>query len=191
MLRFAMILLLLIQSAQTDPLLKKLQDRFNSIDNFAADFKFTSPAMNISGKFIYKKQNKFVIESGARKIVSDSRSVWNYDITGKRVIVSDFKEEPSSFTIERYLFELPKKCDVKNFKDDEGKNYLELIPNNEMDFKKIIIEISDDFFRKIEITDFNGEKHILELNNIKTDVKLREEIFTFVPPKGIRVIDLR
>lgn len=191
MLRFVILLILITQSVQTDDVLKKLQDRFNSIDNFTADFKFTSPAMNINGKFIYKKRNKFVIESEARKIVSDSKSVWNYDINGKRVMISDIGDEPSSFSIERYLFDLPQKCNVRNYRDKKGKIYLELQPKSEEDFKKIIIETSDDLFRKIEITDFNGEKHIIELNNIKTDVKLKEEIFTFVPPKGIRIIDLR
>ncbi len=191
MLRSLLLFLLVLLFVQSDPVLKKLQDRFNSIDNFTADFQFNSPTTNINGKIFYKKHNKFVINSDTRKIVSDASSLWNYDIKGKRVIISDISKEPSSFSIEKYLFDLPQNCKVSSFKDKSGKSYLVLVPKIEEDFKKITIETSKDFFRKIELTDINGQTHIIEFNNIKTDVNIKEEIFTFVPPKGIRIIDLR
>ncbi|MGK9476462.1 LolA family protein [Melioribacter sp. OK-6-Me] len=191
MLRSVLLLILVSLFVQSDPLLKKLQEKFDSIDSFTANFQFSSPTTNINGKIYYKKHNKFVIDSDTRKIISDARSLWNYDIKGKRVIISDIKSEPSSFSIEKYLFDLPQNCKVSSFKDKSGKSYLVLIPKIEEDFKKITIETSNDFFKKIELTDINGETHIIEFNNIKTDVNIKEEIFTFVPPKGIRIIDLR
>ncbi|MCK5456440.1 MAG: hypothetical protein KAI45_04880, partial [Melioribacteraceae bacterium] len=51
--------------------------------------------------------------------------------------------------------------------------------------------IEEVIIEKVEITDFNNMKFIFELDSIKLNTKLSEQLFNFKPTEGVEVIDLR
>lgn len=191
---------IVIYSQSGNELLKKVQEKFKSIDNFSAVFNQTiydesgKASVKMSGTFSYKRKNKFIVEMKNSAIVSNSKTIWNYDKKLKRVIVSNFSDDPTSFSLERYIFDYPSLCRVKNAAaQNSEEQILELIPKNDnLDFKSVKIWLSKNYMiTKMEIVDLSDMKYSFQLSDIKENQEISDSKFTFYPPKGTQIIDLR
>lgn len=182
--------------------LSKVQNKFQSINNFEASFSQTSikskgqAGIKLSGKFFYEKKNKFNVELNYANIICDGITVWNYNKSSKRVVVSDLINDPTSFSLERFIFDYPPQCTMTLVNDENVKKVgaqLELVPKNQkLKFKKAKISVtSDGMVSKMEITDFSDINYEFQFNEIKINQDLPDSKFTFSPPKGIQIIDLR
>jgi len=180
--------------------LRKIQNKFKSIINFSAEFKQTifdpdgKQNAKLSGKFLYKRKNKFVVELRNGSIISDGTSVWNYDSRLKRVVISSFSDEPTFFSLERYIFDYPVLCKIKYIGSEKGKDeIIELVPkDNNIDFKSAKIwKNQDDMISRMEIIDLADIKYIFQLSLVKIDQDIPDSKFSYTPSKGIKIIDLR
>ncbi|KAF0152957.1 MAG: hypothetical protein FD143_634 [Ignavibacteria bacterium] len=181
--------------------IKKIQNKFRAIDNFTADFSqnFFNVSGNeqgkASGKFTYKKKNKFVVELKNQNIVSDGETIWNYDKKFNRVVISYLSDDPTSFSLEKFVFDYPPLCKAKIVKDNTAANdfVLELTPkDNDLQFKLVRIwKNSDNLISKMELVDVGDMKYAFTFSDIKVNQNLADQIFSFNPPKGTKVIDLR
>jgi len=180
--------------------LKKIQTKFKSINNFSADFSQTisdpegKQGGKLSGKFYYKRKNKFIVETKNQSIISDGITVWNYNSRQKRVIISSLSDESTSFSLERYIFDYPVLCNIKSAGIEGKEEIIELVSkdNNNIEFKSAKIwKTSDDMISKMEIIDLSDAKYLLKLSNIKTDQDMSDSKFNYTPSKGIKIIDLR
>lgn len=189
-------------SQSASDILTKVQTKFRDINNFSATINQTynktqsQTGNKMTGKFLYKKKNKFNVEFGVTNIISDGETIWNYNKSSKHVVISNLQEDPTSFSLERFVFDYPSQCVMKLIKNNEAKNgdeLLELIPNNQkLQFKKARILVSSDgMISKLEITDFTDVQYIFQFSDIKIDLDLPGTKFTYIPPKGIKIIDLR
>jgi chaperone LolA len=183
-------------------IIKKIQERFNSISSFSASFSQSvsgvkvHSAYNYGGKFYYKKKNKFCAEMKNRTIVSDGESVWNYDARLKRVVVSNGTADPAAFSLERFIYEYPGDCTVKEIgKGEEGKDgvEIELIPKSrELEFKSARIYTGSDWMiNSLEVVDSDGTNYSFKLSDIDYKSNIPDSKFRYSPPQGIKVIDLR
>ncbi|MCL5030318.1 MAG: outer membrane lipoprotein carrier protein LolA [Bacteroidetes bacterium] len=175
-------------------LLKSLQNKFNSINDLSADFKqSTNGRINLVGKFFYKKENDLRLELRNLMIVSDGTTNWSYNKKENKVIISNYDpSDPSIISLKRIIEDYPAKCEVSDEKEN-GNNVLVLKPGKPgMNFKiaKIFIN-SSDLVQKIILTDQNDALIQIEFSNYKLNQKLNNSTFTFIPPKGSKVIDLR
>lgn len=187
-------------SISGNELLKRIQDEFKTFESFSA--KFTQNIYDekgtvdskLSGKFSYKKKNKFIVELKNSTIISNGESIWNYEKVQKRVIISYFNDEPSSFSLDRFVFDYPALCRVKSINDESSTlPILELIPKDEnLNFKSIKIWVTESYFiSKLEIVDLSDLKFVLQITDVKKNIEISDTKFTFYPPKGIKIIDLR
>lgn len=182
-------------------ILKKAQAKFNSITGLSANFSQTivnpegKPAGKDNGTFLYKRKNKFIVDQKKSTIVSNAESVWNYDKVNKKVVISTFYDEPTSFSIERFIFDYPALCRLKYVKEESSDNekVIQLIPKDEqLDVKEIKIWINNNnLISKLEIVDLIDMRYSFGFTDIKENPEISESRFTFYPPKGIKVIDLR
>jgi outer membrane lipoprotein carrier protein len=182
--------------------IKKLQNKFNSINNFTADFsqnifslKGTGQGRG-SGKFSYKKKNKFIVELKNQSIISDGVNIWNYDKKFNRVVISYLEDDPTSFSLEKFIFDYPSLCRTKLVKDNPvhvGEELIVLTPkDNDLQFKEVRIwKSSDDLISRMELVDLGDMKYAFSFTELKPNQDLSDQNFTFNPPKGIKVIDLR
>lgn len=188
--------------AQTgNEILKKVQTKFNSINSFSANYSQTiiNPQGKSAGKnngtFIYKRKNKFIVDQKRSTIVSNGESVWNYDKKNKKVIISTFFDDPTSFSIERYIFDYPALCRIKFIKEEstDSEKVIQLIPKDEqIDVKEIRIWANTyNLITKLEIVDLLEMKYSFTFADIKENPEIQEARFTFYPPKGTKIIDLR
>jgi outer membrane lipoprotein carrier protein len=192
----------LIDAQSPKELLKQVQNKFNSINNFTANF--TQLIYNIEGekavksvgKFFYKRKNKFLAEMKTQTITSDGTTVWNSDKKFNRVIVSALTDDPSSFSLERFVFDYPPLCRLKTIIDktvSKGEFVLELSPKDQdMAFKTATIWCnSDGMINKMEVIDGGDIKYLFQFSDIKINLDLPDSKFIFYPPKGMQVIDIR
>ncbi len=178
----------------TDEMLKKLQDKFNSIENISADFVQTENGkITLSGRFFYAKDNKMRIEMKNLIIVTDGKTSWSYNKRMNKVIISSYNpNDPSYFSPKQIIEEYPSKCNISTEKDN-GSDVLVLTPDKPgVNFKSAKIWISsENLILKILLAGQNDAVVQVNFSNYKVNSKLGKSTFIFTPPKGSKVIDLR
>ena len=194
--------IVLINAQSASETIKKIQNKFNSIGNFTANFSqsfFNSTGNEqgkVAGKFTYKRKNKFVVDLKNQMIVSNGEIIWNFDRKFNRVVVSYLSDDPTSFSLEKFVFDYPPLCKTKMVKESSGSanDYiLELTPkDNDLQFKLVRIwKNVENLISKMELVDIGDMKYSFTFNDIKVNQDLADQIFTFNAPKGTKVIDLR
>lgn len=177
--------------------INKVQSKFNSISNFTAKFSQTfytahgTEGGKANGNFYYKKKNKFLVELSNNIISSNGNTVWNYDKRFKRVVISNFNDDPTSFSLEKFIFAYPQLCKAEILKDENGA--LLLTPkDNDLQFKRVKIwKTADNLISKIELVDIGDLKYSFSFSDIKINQDLQDSKFEFQIPQGTQVIDLR
>lgn len=177
--------------------INKIQSKFNSISNFTAKFNQTfynahgTESGKASGIFYYKKKNKFLVEINNNIIASNGTVVWNYDKKFKRVVISNLNDDPTSFSLEKFIFAYPPLCKAEILKDENDA--LLLTPkDNDLQFKQVKIwKTQDNLISKMELIDIGDLKYSFSFSDIKINQDLPDSKFEFQIPQGTQIIDLR
>lgn len=182
--------------------LNKLQQKFNTISDLTADFNQSAASGDnkggLTGKYFYKKKDKFRIEIKSLTITGDGKTTWNYNVKLKKYIVNNYDpNDPTNLSLDRFVFDYPSKCKVtiagiESIAGSECK-VIELTPKkSDLGFKKAKLwKDGQDLIKRILFQDQNGTVVTVDLSNIKVNQKLPDSKFTMTPPEGSKVIDLR
>lgn len=173
--------------------LKSLQDKFNTIQNFTANVnQLIDGKPTLSGRIFFKKENNFRIEFGNSIIVSDGTTSWNFNKKENKVIITDYEEDGSLFSINFLVYQFPDKCILKGELDGNLRK-LTLTPKNRTsNLGEVTLWINkNDLIEKVQTSD--PASGLLELNfsDIRINQSLSISNFQFTPPQGSRIIDLR
>jgi outer membrane lipoprotein carrier protein len=175
-------------------LVKLLQNKFDTISDLSANFRqISNSKVTITGKFFYGKVNKMRLELKNLTIVSDGKTNWSYNKKEKKVIISNYNPgDPSIISLKNIINDYPSHCTLTTEKED-GTNILNLFPiKSNLSFKNAKIYInSDNLIQKINLTDQNNYQVQIEFSNYQLNKDLSTSTFTFSPPKGSKIIDLR
>jgi len=190
--------------AQTaEELIKKVQNKFESISDLSADFTQTSiipgskSSVKNTGKLFYQKENKYRIEFKSVEIISDGSTIWNHNKKAKKVIINNADDETNTFSIKNLIVDLPKQSSailIGNEKINGRENkVISLKPKNkESNFESIKIWCDNNYMvHKVEIVDNNDASMVFELSSVKTNQNISSDKFAFKQPSGTEVIDLR
>lgn len=184
------------QYAQSDAnsILRDLQNKFNSIIDLTVDYSQKAGSKVIlNGKIIFKKENKYRVENKNQIVGSDGISAWNYNSIQKKYIITNNDAESNSiYSINYLVFQLPNEC-LLSARTEGNLKILELTPKStNLQFKKIELWInSDNLIQKIVLSDLNNSTNEISLSNYKLNQKISDSLFSFNPPEGTKVIDLR
>jgi outer membrane lipoprotein-sorting protein len=194
---FILLIFPALSAAQTQKpeLLTKLQDEFNSIESVSANFVQKNEGnVNLSGRLFFKKENNIRCDLGNILIVSNGKTSWNYNKKLDKVVISNYDStNPSIFSLRNIILSFPAKCKVTDLSTDSLK-VLELIPmdNSVLNFKKAKIFITkNNLPQKLLVTNSNNNIIEIDLSDYKLDSALPNSYFSFIPPKGCKIIDLR
>ncbi len=176
-------------------LLSIVQRKYNSLNNFTADFKqFLNEKSNVAGKIQYSKGNKLRLELRNSTIISDGITLWNYNKSQKKVVITRVSsDDPSYFSLDKFIFDYPSKS-VVSIENEDGQVLLVLVPRKEsnLDFKKARIWLNpDNRIARIIVENLSGANMDFQLSNYKLNQSLPDSKFTFSPPEGTNIIDLR
>ena len=176
-------------------LLSVVQNKYKSLKDLTADFKQSlNEKSNLLGKIQYAKGNKLRVELKNSTIISDGTTLWNYNKSQKKVVISRVSpDDPSFFSPDKFLFGYPSKS-VVSMEKEEGQEILVLIPMTEsnLDFKKAKIWVNhDNLMTRILVENLSGAFMDFHLSDYKLNQSLPDSKFTFSPPEGTNIIDLR
>ena len=185
--------------------LEKVQEAYSNIEDASVGFtqtvslKYAKIEQTYIGTVMMKKGNKYRIESQEQILVTDGATVWMYSPVNKQVLVDAYKENPESFSPEKFLIGLP-----KNFRatlvDDNGTDVhaaytLKLTPKSGiakyLKSLKVWIDDADWSIRAVEYIDINETRTFYSLKDARFNTGIPDERFTFVVPEHVEVVDLR
>ncbi len=192
-----------------EEIMEKVRSKYSAMKSFSASFdqnfywKLADKEQGFEGKIQVAKDGKFRFETKGKNpqlIVSDGSSIWNYSRENNQVIIrSTHKEggnlyDPKSF-IMGYSEKFRPNLLGEEKLDGKGCYLLELLPENKgnNDFKevKVWIDRKSWLIVNIKYTDLNGNITTYSLSDVKVNPKLEGSLFTFSPPEGVEVIDMR
>lgn len=177
-------------------LLKELQNKFDSVSNFSADFiQKIDDNINLSGKIFFKKENKIRLETKNSIIISNGETNWNYNSNQNKVIITEYEEsDPSVFSLNKMIYDYPKECEISE-SINKDLNVLTFIPkeNSTLNFDSAKFYLNaQNLIERVEIKGLSSRGLIkINFSNYKLNQNLPDSKFSFSPPEGSSVLDLR
>jgi chaperone LolA len=182
-------------------IIKKVQSKYNTIKDASATYsqsvKYSSGSSQSSSGTIYiQKEDKYRIESKNEVIVTDGVTSWSYSKKKKQVVIDNYKNDGNTFSPNKFLFSYPENfySDLESTETISGTEcyLLKLTPRHKGSVKsaKIWVDTEDNLIRKITINSSESST-TYTLKKITLDAGLSSSKFTFSPPEGVEVIDLR
>ncbi len=194
-----------VQAKDVKDIIKKVQKKYDDIENFEASFEkvetfqLTGTKNITTGKLYVKGGKKYRFETEDQLIISDGKTVWTHNRINNQVLIDRVRKNSGALLPRDILFKFPKTHYATLLAEEElngKKTYVvKLEPKEEVQsyFSAIKIWVEDKKWQivKIEITDLNGNKSIFNLSQISTQKKLSDDLFTFKATPDMDVVDMR
>jgi outer membrane lipoprotein carrier protein len=181
-------------SQDANDVLKSLQNKFNTINDLTTDIsQRVNDKTNLSGKMFFKQENNLRIEFTNQTIVTDGKTSWNYDKKNKKVIISNYDETGSGLLSINYLvYQYPSECEL-SLSTEGNEQILVLNPKSKRNtFGQVKLYITnDDLIDKVIISNQGSGTIEVTFSNYKLNQKLPDSKFSFTPPEGTTIVDLR
>ena len=177
-----------------DKLLEELQTKFDSIEDATVDFVQSHNDKKIlSGVLHYKYENKLRIDTKKLLIISDGSTSWNFNKRENKVIISNYDENSSGLlSMNELVYVFPEGCEISSSVESNQK-ILTMIPTSySVSFDKIELWMNEnDLITRVRVHDASmGITEVIFSNyRLNQDIALSE--FSFSPPEGSKIIDLR
>jgi len=192
-----------------EEVMKKVRSKYAAMRSLSASFKqsfywkLADRRQGFEGRIYVAGDGRFRFETTGKNpqlIVSDGESIWNYSKANGQVIIRSVRKadrdlcDPKGFIL-RYSEKFRPGL-LREEKLGGKKCYLlELTPGDkcDTDFKRVNIWVDGKrwLIVKIEYADLNGNITSYTFSDIRVNPKLKGSLFTFSPPEGVEVIDMR
>jgi len=177
----------------SNELLKAVQSKYNSLNTLSVNFsKSSGNSVDFSGKLFLKKENKLRIELKNNTIITDGKTFWNYNKKENKVIINNYDPlEPSELSLNTFINDYPSKSRISSGTDGNYRTLTLEPETSELNFSKAELFINKDNLVDKVIIVSNSGKAVIAFSDYKPGQDIPDSEFTYSPPKGIKVIDLR
>jgi outer membrane lipoprotein-sorting protein len=189
---------------EAEKLVKEVINKLSSYDNFKADLSYTmiNNEMNINEKKtgkIYVSGNKYRVEMEGQIIISDGESIWTYLVESDEVMLSSSADSEDDISPTKILttYDEGYKSSFDNDKKYKNSNIkkINLKANEDKGFQQLslIINNKDLSLESFSIYDMNGSVFTYHIIDLKPNMDLPEDTFTFDTSKypDVEIIDMR
>ena len=186
-----------------DEILRKTEKNFLDSRTISAEFELSirwqlrDTTELKKGKLYLKRPEKYRIELGDALFITDGKTFWRYSARSKQAVESNVKDMQNDFQPGEWLFTYtdkykPESLDSASIENEKCYG-ISLIPRDKARFKKLKVWINEknSLPLKIETTDKNDNLAVYSIISIAKDTPLAKSLFTFRPPKGTEVINMR
>jgi len=179
---------------------KKYAEINDAILHFSQKVRFnlSKAEYTSSGTLYMKKTNHYRIVTEDRTFVTDGKTVWSYSPANKQVLIDTYKEEPRSFSPEKFLLSVPKDfySAILGREKFQGKKVvlLKLSPKDDsasMKSLKLWVDDGEWLLWRAEVVDMNDNVTDYTVSDIRLNTTLSDSTFSFAAPPGVEVVDLR
>ena len=177
----------------------KLKELLGNISSFTAGFSQVSADtdMVVSGQLWLKKPGQFRILTqslGEQWLISDGRSLWNYDADLEQVVITNAGTDPAEVPVLLFASEagdIESAYTISGYRDEQLQHFhLEPVTNSSL-FRSISVAFDDNVPVYLSIQALSGQTTTLEIHQPEMNGDLSPELFTFKVPEGIDVLDDR
>lgn len=190
--------------AQTaDQLLDALERTYNQHTGLRADFTQTmsSAYSDFSESFsgtLLLKGNRYRVETERQTLVTDGDITWIYNADENQVLINQNSDSDDALSVDHLFSGYAARFDVSRVDAESvgGRRHhvLHLNPKDPASFFAAVtvwMRADDNVISRIRIVDQNETTMLFDLNNVDLNARVDEQAFTFSPPQGVEVIDLR
>ncbi len=191
-------------SASAEEFLRRLQQRYETVDTFSAEFTQIFSSQGIeqreSGRLIMKKPGKMYWEyqQPARKVfVSDGAAAYFYVPAERQVMVTELSPEDTDTPL-LFLFgkgDLSRDFEVSFEAEEEsrevGYRLLRLEPRQPRgDFSRVLLEVDPSTLRisRLSVIEPIGSRNDYLLSGVEENIRVPDRTFRFKIPPGVEVI---
>ena len=188
---------------EADIVFQRLLDKYNAINALRATFTQTMSSaywdqdQSFTGELILQG-DKYRVETGTEVLVVNGEETYVYQPNENQVLISDVVEDDASFSPTDFLLHYDDRfevLDVDAVSYDGHRHYrINLKPKSTDSFFReatLWMRDSDEIITKMTVFDMNETRMVFTLDNIELDPLLPPGTFSFTPPAGVEVIDLR
>lgn len=190
-------------SAQDTLSLETLQARYDRLSGLRAAFtqvtasEFAGDSSQIEGRVLLAG-NQYRVETPSQTVVTNGNTTWIYSPADSQVVVNDADADATTLTPQTFLTTSAEKYEVASSRtvqrDETLHDVLSLTAANETArFREATLWVrrSDRIATRLRATDRNGSTLDLHLHDIEVAPGFDGSPFTFSPPDGVEVVDLR
>lgn len=182
---------------------ERLKDKYDSVESLRAEFSqtMTSSYMDdeaTSNGVLVVQGDRYRVETDGQTLVTDGRVTWVYMQSENQVLINDYNNDEQTFSISEFLFDYDENYDASEVAaatlGGERHYVLTLTPKSDEAFfteATLAMRDRDDLITELKVVDVNGTTMRFNLENIQLNPSLQEDVFTFTPPQGTEVVDLR
>ncbi len=188
------------QDANAKKILDGVSTKVKGLKGITANFSIQSTTSKgksngIKSGNISIKGQKYFLKQGKTEIISDGKTVWNYD-GSKTVTVSSADDNTNTLSPQNLLSNFYDKDFTYKLVSSAGSYHeIEMTPTDKRkNFEKVTVYVdkSQNLITKATIVDKAKNTIKFSLSNLKTNVTLSDNTFTFNKakyPKDIEIID--
>lgn len=189
--------------AQDDPSLEALQTRYNQLEGLRATFtqvtasEFAGDSTRINGRVLLSG-NKYRVESPGQTVVTNGETTWIYSPADSQVVVNTAEAKATTITPQTFLATSANTYDITSTRTTRRNgtvhDVLSLTATTDTArFRKATLWVrrSDRIVTRLRATGRNGSTLDLRLRKIDVNPSFNGTPFTFSPPDGVEVVDLR
>ncbi len=185
-------------------LLEAVINKISGYKNFEADLSYTmvNKEMDINeeknGK-IYVEGDKYRIEMPGQIIISDGKTLWTYLEDSEEVMISNMEDNDQSISPTKILTSYNKDYEAKYGSDPQYKKgdlkliFLKSDKNPNFEKMSVVVDQKNLALKSFSVYDKNGNVFTYHILNLKPNVELPPDTFTFDPKKypDVEVVDMR
>ncbi len=184
--------------AQSD-IVDRVLEKYTQVVTLQARFQQTmtsdlfQEAESVTG-VISMRGESYRIMVGYRTIVTDGTTSWIYNAIENQVLIDDYYEDESTFSVHEFLYRFDDRFSIENTVRTGAIWRIALRPKDPDDYFRaveLIVRDSDAVITGIEVDDANEVHLSIQLDDILENPVLEDGIFEFLIPEGADVVDLR
>ncbi|MFQ5584541.1 MAG: outer membrane lipoprotein carrier protein LolA [Calditrichia bacterium] len=194
-----------VNGANVGKIIKNIQKKYQETRTIrihfkeTARFQLTGTATEVDGILQMEGKEKFRLESEDQLLVNNGKTLWRFNKLDNQVLIDYAKKDEQDAMLNNLLFEINEHYFgqlVEELKEGKIKIYVLKLtpkPDEQSFFTAIKIWVRDKTWEinKLLYTDYNGNETEYLIENIEFNPDFTKSIFTFTPPQGTQVIDLR
>lgn len=191
------------QIPEAEALVKRLEDRYNTATALRADFTQTMSSAysdiqeSFSGTLVLQG-SRYRVETGRQTLVTDGAMTWIYNADENQVLVNRNEDGVEDFSVDKLFSDYSERFIVRSIEAENlggrAHHVLQLEPRDPDSFFENVtvwMRADDAVISRIRVVDQNETTMLFDLTNVDFEPTVDESTFTFTPPAGAEVIDLR